>query len=161
MLQKEDGTYMAESLDIVRYLDHLGTPMFDNAIDLRIDTWVKDAWPVALKLVIPRFTKGDFAELATPEAREAYRLREEKAFGDLEALTADTATLLAEIASRMEALASILQDRDKVDMNDIILWPVLRSLSIVEGLNFPPSVRAYTEAISVRTDVPLLFNQAR
>ena len=160
ILQKEDGSHMAESLDIVHYVDQLGTPMFDGAVDPAIDSWIKDAWPLGLKLFIPRFTKGDFAELATPAAREAYRQREEAAFGDLKALMANTPALLTEMTHKLNALAPLLQARHDVDISDIVLWPVLRSLSIVKDLEFPAAVRSYMERIAERSKVPLLFDQA-
>ncbi|WP_108663699.1 glutaredoxin 2 [Acuticoccus kandeliae] len=160
ILQKADGTHMAESLDIAHHLDQLGTPILDGPNDDALEEWVKDARPVGTKLYIPRFTKGDFAELATPEAREAYRLREEKAFGDLEALMADTPALVAAMNEKLEALAPMLEGRETIGISDIILWPVLRSLSIVKDLTFPAPVRAYAERLEAKSGVPLMFNQA-
>lgn len=160
ILEKPDGSHMGESLDIVRYVDHLGKPIFDGASDPRIDAWIKSAWPIALKLIIPRFTKGDFAELATVEARESYRVREEKAFGDLDALMAATPALIREITVELEALAGLLADRSTIDLSDILLWPILRSLTIVRGLVFPAVVQAYLVDLEDKTGVPLLFEQA-
>ena len=161
ILEKEDGTRMAESLDIVHYVDHLGTPVFDNAVDPQIDAWIKAAWPVALRLFIPRFTEGDFPELATAAARDAYRQRETQAFGDLAALIAETPALLAELTPKLTALAPLVQARQQTDLSDIVLWPLLRCLSIVKALPFPPAVRGYAERLATETAIPLLFNQAR
>lgn len=160
ILQKDDGTFMGESLDIVRYVDRLGTPCFDGRPDLALDAWGKEAWKPGLALFIPRFTKGDFAELATPEARAAYRLREEKAFGDLDALLADTPALTAEMAERLEVLTPLVDGRSEIGISDITLWPILRSLTIVKDLPFPAPVRAYAERLSAQGGVPLLFDQA-
>lgn len=160
ILEKEDGTHMGESLDIVRYVDAIGTPVLTAPADPALDAWGKDVWPLGLKLFIPRFTKGDFAELATPDAREAYRLREEKAFGDLEALMAATPALLAEVNPKLEALAPLLDARcDALGISDIQLWPILRSLSIVDGLHFPAPVLAYARRLETQGGVPLLFDQ--
>ena len=160
ILTKDDGSHMGESLDIVRYVDNLGAPILTAPADSALDAWGKDAWSPALKLFIPRFTTGDFAELATPEAREAYRSREEKAFGDLDALRTQTPALIAEMHTRLEALVPLLENRQQLGYSDITLWPVLRSLSIVKGLQFPPAVKAYMERLSAQSDVPLLFAQA-
>ncbi|WP_128253770.1 glutaredoxin 2 [Falsirhodobacter deserti] len=160
ILQKDDGTHMAESLDIVHRVDRLGVPMFDGPPDARLDAAGDGLWKAGLPLFIPRFTKGNFAELATPEAREAYRRREEKAFGDLEALMSDTPALLAAIAPKMEALAPLVDGRTEIGISDIKLWPILRSLSIVKDLPFPTPVRAYAEVLSAKGRVPLLFEQA-
>lgn len=161
ILTKDDGSHMGESLDIVRYVDSLGTSVLTAPEDAALDAWGKDAWKPALKLFIPRFTTGDFAELATPEAREAYRLREEKAFGDLEALRAETPTLLIDLNGKLETLAPLLEDRKQLGYSDITLWPVLRSLSIVKGVQFPQAVQSYMERLATQSGVPLLFDQAQ
>ncbi|GGF89230.1 glutaredoxin 2 [Azorhizobium oxalatiphilum] len=160
ILQKDDGTSMGESLDIVAYVDGLSGERLFAGKDEAVDAWAKDAWPLLLKLIIPRFTKGDFPELATPEAREAYRLREEKAFGDLEALMAGTPGFIAELGPKLEALASLLEGRTAVSLSDITLWPLLRSLSIVKGVSFPTPVFVYMKRLESEGGVPLLFDQA-
>ncbi len=159
ILQKDDGTHMGESLDIVRYIDGLGTPILTRDPVEELDTWGKDVWGPGLKLFIPRFTKADFAELATPEAREAYRLREENAFGDLEALMAATPELLGDVNPRLEKLGLLLGKRTELSISDITLWPILRSLSIVAGLTFPPAVLAYARSLEEKVGVSLMFDQ--
>lgn len=126
-----------------------------------MDAWVKEVWPTALKLFIPRFVEGDFAEVATPAAREAYRLREEQAFGNLDELRKSTPTLLGQIDPMLTALVPLLENRKAIGTNDITLWPVLRSLSIVRAVTFPETVRSYMDRISQKCGVPLLFEQSR
>jgi glutaredoxin 2 len=46
-------------------------------------------------------------------------------------------------------------------IGDAKLWPILRSLSIVDGLQFPPAVRSDMERLAVDGEMPLLFDQAR
>lgn len=160
ILQKDDGSCMGESLDIVRYVDGLGTPLLTASPAPALETWCEDVWGLALKLFIPRFTQGAFAELATGEAREAYRLREQRAFGDLQALQAETPALLAAITPRLQALAELLQGRQGIGQSDIVLWPILRSLSIVDGIPFGAVVGDYAERLARRCGVPMLFDQA-
>ena len=161
ILQKEDGTYMGESLDIVRYVDAIGTPVLVAPQDKALDAWVKEVWPTALKLFIPRFVDGDFAEVATAHAREAYRQREKQAFGDLEFLRDATAKLVADIEPMLKALVLMVADRKTIGVNDITLWPVLRSLSIVRNIHFPEQVRSYMDRLSQECSVGLLFEQSR
>lgn len=160
ILRKNDGSHMTESLDIVRYIDAINGPVFSGQVKTEIDEWIKDAWPVALRLFIPRFTQGDFPELSTPESREAYRQREEEAFGDLNVLMGNTPQLVKEISPKLRALEPLLLQRDKTDINDIVLWPLLRCLSIVKALSFPPAVRDYANQLESQTGIPMLFNQA-
>lgn len=161
ILEREDGLHMTESLDIVRYIDKASTPAFSGQVDAKIEAWINNAWPVALQLFIPRFTEADFPELSTPEAREAYRQREEKAFGDLSALTARTPDLCNEMLTKLLALIPLVESRHQPDISDIVLWPLLRCLSIVKPLSFPPVVRDYALRLESRTGIPLLFNKAR
>lgn len=161
ILTRDDGTHMGESLDIVRYVDALAPPLLTAPQDPALDSWGKNAWGTALKLFIPRFTQGQFAELATPEARAAYRDREREAFGDLQALLDQTPELLAQLHAHLDALAPLLQDREALGYSDITLWPILRSLSIVKDVRFPPSVQGYAERLERQTGVPLLFSQSR
>ena len=162
ILKKLDGAHMGESLNIVGYVDQIGYPKrFDGAPDGRIEAWIDAAWGLSLKLFIPRFTQGDFPELATREAREAYRAREERAFGDLDALLRATPEYIALMQPLLAQLDRLLQGRDEIGISDIKLWPILRSLSIVQALEFPATVRGYMERLAREGGVPLLFDQAR
>lgn len=161
ILQKDDGGFMPESMDIVHYVDGLSTPLIaDKPVDAAIEAWCKDASGVIFNLAVPRFTKADFAELATPEAREAYRLREEKAFGDLEALLADSPALIAQAQRKLAELEPLLADSQGISTTDFILFPFLRSLSIVKGIQFGPHVAAYLKRVSDAGKVDLLTSQA-
>lgn len=161
ILQKEDGSYMPESMDIVHYLDSKQVPQVaTGTVDAAIEAWCKQVSKSAFNLAVPRFTKGDFAELATPAAREAYRLREEKAFGDLEQLIADTPALLADVEPQLAALEPLVAERDTIDVTDFILFPVLRSLTIVKNIHFGDQVQAYLARVAGATGVSLLTEQA-
>jgi len=157
ILRKDDGSHIGESLDIVRYLDSLGPTALLAPQDRALDEWIKEVWPTALRLFIPRFVEGNFAEIATPESKQAYRQREELAFGNLEMLREAMPKLLASIQPMLEALAPLVAERKAVGINDITLWPVLRSLSIVREIEFPKLVRDYMERLSDSCGVPLLF----
>lgn len=65
------------------------------------------------------------------------------------------------MTTKLETLAPLLAGRDAIGISDIKLWPILRSLSIVDGLHFPPAVRSYMERLASAGKVPLLFDQAR
>jgi glutaredoxin 2 len=41
--------------------------------------------------------------------------------------------------------------------DDIHLFPLLRSLSIIAGLELPDKVKAYRKQMAQRSDIPLLF----
>jgi Glutaredoxin 2 len=160
ILEKENGSHMTESLDIVRYINAIGIPIFFSDPSPETESWLKVIWPVSLKLAIPRFTMANFAELSTSTSRDAYRQREEKAFGNLSELMERTTELVEEITPKLQALVSLIQQRQRTDINDILLWPVLRCLSIVKALTFSPAVHDYALSLEAQTGIPLLFRQA-
>ena len=157
ILQKDDGSCMPESMDIVRYADQLKSPrLLDGSTDEAIEAWVKSVWRITIRLAVPRFVEADFPELATPEAREAFRAREIRAFGDLDALIEQSPEWIADINHQLQALEPLLARHQGLNLADFSLFPVLRSLSIVEGVKFGPRAQAYAEHFSAKTGVALL-----
>ncbi|MCW2254815.1 glutaredoxin 2 [Providencia alcalifaciens] len=163
ILQKDDGSYLPESLDIVRYVDGLVEPKIaENSISPEIEKWYNAVSDTIYELVIPRFTQANFPEINTPEARAAYVAREERVFGDLSLLLKETHTLLVELEPHMDALDVWLEQRkDTINIDDFIIFPVLRSLSIVNDLPFSTTILKYMEGVAKTTGVNLLFAQAR
>ena len=48
----------------------------------------------------------------------------------------------------------------ELGIEDILIFPVLRNLTMVRGLEMPPKVLAYTLAMSEKSAVPLYFDRA-
>lgn len=163
ILQKDDGSYLPESLDIVRYVDGLVEPKIaENPISPEIEKWYNAVSDTIYQLVIPRFTQANFPEINTSEARAAYVAREERVFGDLSLLLKETHTLIVELEPHMDALDVWLEQRkDTINIDDFIIFPVLRSLSIVNDLPFSTTILKYMERVAKTTSVNLLFDQAR
>ncbi|GAB7197714.1 hypothetical protein OS11_39910 [Dickeya oryzae] len=73
ILQKEDGSYMPESLDIVKYVDELdGKPVLTGTTNPAIDAWIRGVYDYAPRLLIPRFSQADFEEFATEAGRNYF-----------------------------------------------------------------------------------------
>ncbi|BES85878.1 glutaredoxin 2 [Pectobacterium araliae] len=161
ILQKEDGSFMPESMDIVHYVDSKQAPLIANRpVDADIEAWCKSVSNAVFNLAVPRFTKADFKEISTPEARHAYTQREEKAFGDLDALIAKTPELIAEVEQKLDALEPRLASVNAISTTDFILFPILLSLTIVKGVQFGPNVHAYLKRVSTASKVALLTDKA-
>lgn len=162
ILQKADGTHMAESMDIVHYVDGLhGTPVVapleeNSAIKL----WHDAAWRPILNLSIPRLASADLPEFATEAARAAFKVRQTKNFGAFEDLLSQTPELIRDIEGRLTELDSVLAGREHVDADDFVLYPSLRMLSIVKGVQYPANVKRYMERMEQSTGVGLHFGQA-
>lgn len=160
VLQKADGSFMAESLDIVRYINGLyPTPALAEP-DHEVEAWCELVWPQVLKLSIPRFTQADFNELASDSARQAYKNREQKAFGNLEALLSQTCDLLNALQPYLDQLETSLAYERPLGLSDFKLYPILRMLSIVSGVQWGPRTLAYMQSIAQRSRVPLHLDQA-
>jgi len=162
ILEKDDGTYMAESVDIVHYVDGLSGERFLNGPgNAEIDRWCETVTATLFRLVIPRFTRAEFAEISTLASREAYVQREYRAFGDLEKLMLDTPALLQEMNARLNELEPILEHRNEINESDFRLYPLLRSLTIVRDVRFSSGTRIYIDFMSALTGVNNLFDQAQ
>lgn len=156
VLQKADGSFMAESMDIVRYIDDLyPTPALAEP-DHEVEAWCELVWPQVLKLSIPRFTQADFKELATNRARQAYERREQNAFGNLKALIDQTSVLLRKIQPSLDELETLFAHEGHWDY----LYPILRMLSIVSGIQWRPRTLTYMQDMAKRSRVPLHIDQA-
>ncbi|TNH03781.1 glutaredoxin 2 [Testudinibacter sp. TR-2022] len=162
ILQKADGSFMPESMDIVRYIDQLdGKPHLSSASNPAIAEWLDTVKNLVSALIIPRFTQAPFAEIATESARERYIQRMTNWVGDLDQLLVDTPLYLQQLQPHLAQLATLIQSESAVNgtlsEDDIHLFPTLRSLTIVKDLVLPEKVRAYVEAMAQRSKVELLY----
>ncbi len=162
ILQKDDGSYMPESMDIVHALDAAtAPPVITAAPRPEVEAWCRHAFKPAITLAVPRFTRGRFAELATPEARAAYTERETGGFGDLQAIIDDTPARVAALQPLLEALEGLVPaPGSAIGESDFQLFPILRSLSIVQSVHFGPKVQAYYTDLLTRTGMQDFSDQA-
>jgi glutaredoxin 2 len=161
ILEKDDGTAMAESMDIVRYVDDRFPPKcLTDPVREEIEAWCKEARSTISRLAIPRMTRSSFKENATEAAQKAYLEREQKALGDLEALMNDTPRLVVEAEELLARLELIVEAWAAFSETDLVLFSQLRSLSIVKGIKFGPKARDFAEKMSALGGVPLLDDRA-
>lgn len=164
ILGKDDGTFMGESLDIVRHIDETaGKGRLKEAVRPEIQAWLDKVGAYANKLIQPRDVLAGFPEFATPSAVAYFTERKQKLIGDfaenLEATGRYLAQLDADLAE-LETLIAAPVSAEAVGMEDILLFPLLRNLTIVRGLVLPPKTAAYVEAVSAMSGVPLLTDKA-
>ncbi|WP_414502277.1 glutaredoxin 2 [Zymobacter sp. IVIA_5232.4 C2] len=167
ILQKDDGTSMGESMDIVRYIDERypmpdGEEMSCLAGPTRpeIAEWTKSVMPIVMRLTMPRWVKVPLKEFATESARSYFRHNKEKMIGiSFDEALPQTDSLLAELQPHLDALVPLIASPEAVNgalsEDDFTLFPVLRQLTVVKGLTFPPAVNAYLHHMATRTDIPL------
>ncbi|MCF9046663.1 glutaredoxin 2 [Acinetobacter nectaris] len=161
ILHKPDGQYMTESLDIVHYLDDLTPPAYATGeVDPKVQAWVKDSSNLIFRLIVPRFTRSDFKEISTPEARKAFIERETASFGDLDQIFSESAQDIVSMNEELKKIEILIQDHTEINITDFIIFPWLRSLSIVKDLDFQPHTKRYMNRIATAAKVNLLFDQA-
>ncbi|MEB7885980.1 glutaredoxin 2 [Serratia fonticola] len=163
ILQKDDGSYLPESMDIVHYVDNLdGNPLLTGKTNPAIAAWLQHTATYVNKLLLPRFANADFEEFATDNARRYFSDKKQATSGDFSVLLADSADLIAQLEEDLATLAPLIQSSEAVNgtlsEDDIHLFPLLRSLSIVAGVALPDNVEAYRNRMAQRVDIPLLFD---
>ncbi|MFC0227218.1 glutaredoxin 2 [Serratia aquatilis] len=163
ILQKDDGTFMPESMDIVHYIDGLdGKPILTGQTNPAIAAWLSHAQSYTGKLLMPRFANADFEEFATDNARGYFADKKQSTGVDFAALLADSADLIAQLEEDLQTLSTLIVSPDAVNgtlsEDDIQLFPLLRSLSIVAGVTLPDNVEAYRNRMAKRCEISLLLD---
>lgn len=163
ILQKPDGSHMGESLDIVRYVDEFaGQARLDETIRPAVQAWFDQASQPCNHLVMPRDVRLEppLPEFATAEAIAYFVQKKEQNIGSFEQNLAETHTYLERIHLALPELAALLGGQPYLNgsapgMEDIIIFPVLRNLTLVKGIAFPTKLQAYIERLSAESKVPL------
>lgn len=165
ILQKDDSRYMAESLDIVKYVDQLdGEPLLTGASQPAIEAWLRKVNEYTNRLLLPRFAKAPFDEFATPEARAYFIKKKEAAIGDFSEHLAHTPGLVKKISDDLRDLDKHIVQPNAVNgelsEDDIHLFPLLRNLTIVPGIVWPTRVADYRDNMAKQTQINLLSSIA-
>ena len=163
ILQKEDGSFMGESLDIVRYLDREGR--LKNEIRPEIQAWLDKVGSYNNKLVQPRTVKIGLPEFATTEAVKYFTDKKEKNIGSFSANLNKTAQYLDRIHEDLNDLDGLMHEisdgiNGEIGMEDILVFPILRNLTVVRGIEWPQKVMGYLMTMSEKSGVPLYFDSA-
>lgn len=166
ILQKEDSTYMPESMDIVQYVDkHYGVPILIGTASENMMQLAEALDCQAFRqLVSPRYVKLDLPEFATASARQYFIDKKQVSLGLFSDCLAQTDTLIQTINPLLNKLASLLKSEQAcngtLSTDDIYLFPILRNLSVVKGLVFPAEVKAYMVSMAKQSQVDLYFDRA-
>ncbi len=163
ILQKEDGSFMGESLDVVRYLDREGR--LKNEIRPEIQAWLDKVGEYNLKLVHPRVVKIGLPEFETLEAVKYFTDKKEKNIGSFSANLNKTAQYLDRIHEDLNDLDGLMHEvsdgiNGEIGMEDILVFPILRNLTVVRGIEWPQKVMGYLMTMSEKSGVPLYFDRA-
>ncbi|ANI83519.1 glutaredoxin 2 [Kosakonia oryzae] len=165
ILQKDDSRYLPESMDIVHYVDKLdGKPLLTGKRNPKLEEWLRKVNGYVNKLLIPRFAKSAFDEFSTPQARAWFIAKKEAAIGNFDEHLAHSAGLVKNISDDLRTLDKLIVKPNAVNgelsEDDIHLFPLLRNLTLVAGINWPSRVADYRDNMAKQTQVNLLSSMA-
>ena len=154
ILVKNDGQPMLESMDMVRHIDRLGDPVLTGAERPQIAAWADQVAPKAAPLTQPRYPLLGLPEFATAAALDHYHRRKQETLGDLAELRANTRQYLNDLTPHLEEIDRMIESPRAINktlsVDDVRVLPVLRSLAVVKGLQFPQRLRDYFESMMAR-----------
>ncbi|MZK90279.1 glutaredoxin 2 [Citrobacter amalonaticus] len=165
ILQKDDSRYLPESMDIVHYVDQLdGKPLLTGKKNPAIDEWLRKVNSYANHLLLPRFAKSAFDEFSTPSARKYFTKKKEAMIGSFADHLAHSAGLTKKISEDLRTLDKRIVQPNGVNgelsEDDIQLFPLLRNLTLVAGINWPTRVADYRDNMAKQTQINLLSSMA-
>lgn len=161
ILQKNDNRYMAESMDIVHYVDNLdGQPLLTGPRNPAIDEWIRRVNGYVNRLLLPRIAEAPFAEFATPAARHYFIEKKQASIGPFDEQLAHSHGLIKNITDDLRLLDKLIQQPNAVNgelsEDDIHLFPPLRNLTLVAGVSYPSRVTDYRDNMAKQTQINLL-----
>jgi len=166
ILQKPDGSYMAESLDIATYIDQLdGKPALGQSVDAnKIAQWSEKTRPYSSLLLYPRWLKIDLPEFQCQEAKDWFHDKKsamiDESFDEAFAHSAQYITALNVVLTELDWLILPSERDNNLTYDDVNLFPSLRNLTVVKGLEFPTQVRQYIDEVAALTNINLYGNVA-
>lgn len=165
ILQKDDSRYLPESMDIVHYVDKLDSePLITGSTNAAISEWLRHVQSYVQQLTIPRIAKAPFDEFATPEARAYFTKKKEAMIGSFADLLTHSPGLIKKISDDLRKLDKLIVQPNAVNgelsEDDIHLFPLLRNLTLVAGIEWPSRVAAYRDNMAKQTQINLLSSHA-
>lgn len=154
------GQYLAESMDIVAYVDGLsGDRILSGLLNPAVAQWNSDASVPLFSLALPRWAAADLKEFSTASARAYFTRNKERMIGSFEKHKVASPDYIGTLNRHLLALEPLIQSPDAVNgvlsEDDVHLFANLRSMSIVRGIEYPPAVEVYRQRMAERSGIDL------
>lgn len=165
ILVKEDGTAMPESLDIVHYVDtNYGEKIISETIRPEIEAWAAKLSKIYNHLLLPRFVKLGLAEFEKQSAIDYFVQKKTEFIGDFAENLAQSEQYIQAVQPLLTELADLIKSENalngELSLEDIIVFPMLRNLTCVKGVEFPKTVLDYLTKMSASSKVELYLSRA-
>ena len=167
ILQKLDGSFMAESLDIVKYLDQLdGSPIFAESANREdLNEWLKKVNLLFKKLLYPRWITSGVGEFQTQSAIDYFTNKKTKELGSFSEALADSDALIKELEDELKVLAPMIHSEkhvnEQLSIDDVDLFGRLRAITLIKDLNIPEEISAYIDYFSKVSGIPTFYDVAQ
>lgn len=167
ILQKPDGSHMGESLDIVAFFDAYadGEPLVAEVRDL-VRQWLDAVHLLGNRLMMPRAIRLGLPEFATQSAVDYFVAKKERQIGSFAVHLLSTDRYLTQINAALQDVQTLLPagaawfNGAQAGMEDVLLFPLLRNLTMVRGIDWPPRLAEYLRHMSAQSGVELYFDRA-
>ncbi|TVU92243.1 glutaredoxin 2 [Vreelandella titanicae] len=158
ILVTDEGEIIGESLDIVRYIDAItGKPTLSDPAST-VEAWIEEVSRLIYQLAIPRWSYSDYPEFKNESARTYFTQKKENVFGSFSTLMKESPALIKAVNIKLidlDQILAALPTTERYSLTDILLYPVLRSLSIVKGVEWPVGLDAWRKRVATDCRVPL------
>ena len=161
ILEKKDGSFMGESMDIVSYIDNTfgERVLIGNSQNNQLIDWQSKIREVIYSLAMPRWVDAALDEFKTESARSYFTKKKEAYIGDFSEHISESGLYIEKANGYLEELEEIIKSESSVNGElreaDIHLFADLRSLSIVKGIIYPSMVEKYRQKMSEKSGIPL------
>ncbi|MEF1229409.1 glutathione S-transferase N-terminal domain-containing protein [Vibrio fortis] len=163
--RQHDGEHsvMVESLDIIRYLDQQGEPMFTRyEVSDALNDLLKRLYPSSAQLLYPRMPRLNLPELSTPDALSMFVESRKGALGQsieqalerTEEYLPGLKRLLNELESLLDIDALVSGDRN-LNIDDIAAFSELRSYTMVAEFEMSERIMSFISFIASRSGMSL------
>ncbi|STG23918.1 glutaredoxin [Escherichia coli] len=164
ILQKDDSRYMPESMDIVHYVDKLdGKPLLTGKRSPAIEEWLRRSMATPTNCCCRVLPNRHLMSFLLPRA-QIFRRQERGQRGNFADLLAHSDGLIKNISDDLRALDKLIVKPNAVNgelsEDDIQLFPLLRNLTLVAGINWPSRVADYRDNMAKQTQINLLSSMA-
>ena len=163
IVQLNDGKAFGESLDIVAKFAEIGDSC--KMISPKVLADDIEAQLASIKssiriLTYPRTIKIGLPEFATQSACDYFERKKEKmiemTFAQAMQESAQHIEIVNEVLAQLPAMPII----HRLSMDDVLIYPALRNLTMVKGLVFPTRLKNYIEHIAAITHTESYFAKA-
>eukprot|EP00405_Crypthecodinium_cohnii_P035933 CAMPEP_0206543810 /NCGR_PEP_ID=MMETSP0325_2-20121206/11116_1 /ASSEMBLY_ACC=CAM_ASM_000347 /TAXON_ID=2866 /ORGANISM="Crypthecodinium cohnii, Strain Seligo" /LENGTH=837 /DNA_ID=CAMNT_0054042383 /DNA_START=232 /DNA_END=2745 /DNA_ORIENTATION=+ len=160
------GTFGRSAKKGVRSLASSFTGRSNERNSQDIAEWQLSNQDLIRKLTRPRVAKAILPEFATRAARDTWARNHPLKDGTgFDACLEASPALLAELSLQLPNLAGMLDSDFSVNpgglsYDDITLFPMLRTLTLVKGLDWPDRLQNYVNNLAEISDVPLFGSMA-